>query len=304
MTTTASTLGRHPADSAADPYARAADLDDATVAALAERIDIRAADPRQRRLWREAVARLPRVPGARVLEVGCGTGVVTELLAALPGVAEVIGVDPCPGFVDRARRRAPTLRFEVADGRALPLPDGSVDGVVFATTLCHVPDPGRALAEARRVLRPGGHLLVYDGDYATTTVALGPGDPVQNCVDAAIAALVHDPWLVRRLTPLVRDAGFAPGPLHSHGHVEVDSPAYLLSMVDVGVDALRRAGTLSDEAAVALRREARARRDTGRFFGHIAYASLVARSPGEEVEPEPQPGPRDEPAPGPGRQGQ
>lgn len=263
-----------------DPYARAADLDDATVAALAERFEIRAADPRQRRLWRDFLARAPLIPHARVVEVGCGTGIITEMIAELPGVAEAIGMDPCPGFVERARRRAPALRFEVADGRALPLPDGSVDGVLFATTLCHVPEPERALAEARRVLRPGGYLLVYDGDYATTTVALGPRDPLQVCVDATLAALVHDPWLVRRLVPTVRDAGFVPDELHSHGHVEVDSPDYLLSIVDVGADALSQAGGITAAMADALKAEARARRDAGRFFGHIAYASLLAHRPG------------------------
>jgi SAM-dependent methyltransferase len=51
--------------------------------------------------------------------------------------------------------------------------------VVFHTILCHVPGPHLALAEAARVLRPGGWLAVFDGDYATTTLALHPSDPLQ-----------------------------------------------------------------------------------------------------------------------------
>lgn len=93
-----------------------------------------------------------------------------------------------------------------ADAR--PFGDHTFDGVVFATTLCHVPAPELPLVEARRVLRPGGYLLVYDGDCATATVAVDGHDPLQSCLAAAIGALVHDPWLVRRLTGLVRDAGF------------------------------------------------------------------------------------------------
>ncbi|HEU4423573.1 MAG TPA: methyltransferase domain-containing protein [Pilimelia sp.] len=191
-----------------DPYARIADLDDATVATLAERFEIRASDARQHELWRGFLSRAPHLAGARVLEVGCGTGIITAMIAELPGVAECIGVDPSAGFIERARHRAPSLRFEVADGRALPFGDHAFDGLVFATTLCHVPAPELALAEARRVLRPGGYLLVYDGDYATATVAMSGHDPLQSCLAAAIGALVHDPWLVRRLTGLVRDAGF------------------------------------------------------------------------------------------------
>jgi ubiquinone/menaquinone biosynthesis C-methylase UbiE len=91
------------------------------------------------------------------------------------------------------RRRAPALLFEVADGRMLRFDDATFDGVVFATTLCHVPAPEFALAEARRVLRPSGYVLVSDGDYATITVAVGDHDPLQACVTAAVAGLVHDP---------------------------------------------------------------------------------------------------------------
>lgn len=259
-----------------DAYARIADVDEATAARLAERFEIRASDPRQHRLWRDFLARAPFVEGARVLEVGCGTGIITAKIAELPGVAEAVGVDLSPYFVARARRRAPSLRFELADGRSLPFDDEAFHGVVFATTLCHVPGPERALAEAHRVLRPGGYLLIYDGDYATSTVAVGPHDPLQTCVEAAVTTLVHDPWLVRRLSPLIRDAGFEPGDLHSHGYLELDSPAYMPSLIDVGADTLATTGTISATTASALKAEARDRTDRGMFFGHIAYASLLA----------------------------
>jgi ubiquinone/menaquinone biosynthesis C-methylase UbiE len=264
-----------PRTASLDPYARIADLDDATVAALAERFEIRAADPRQHALWRDFLARAPHVPGARVLEVGCGTGIITTKIAHLPGVAEAVGVDPSPGFVDRARRRESSCLFEVADGRALPFEDATFDGVVLATTLCHVPEPERALAEARRVLRPGGYLLVYDGDYATATVAVGEHDPLQRCVDAAIGALVHDPWLIRRITRLLDQAGFPPGELHGHGYLEIESPRYLPSVVDVGADTLAARGVLTPATAEALKAEARHRAAAGHFFGHIAYASVL-----------------------------
>jgi ubiquinone/menaquinone biosynthesis C-methylase UbiE len=259
-----------------DPYARIADLDEASVAKLAERIELRAADPRQRQLWRDFLSRAPYVADAQVLEVGCGTGVITAEIAGLPGVAGVVGVDPGPGFVDRARRRVPSARFEVADGRALPFADDTFDGVVFATTLCHVTEPERALAEAGRVLRPGGYLLVYDGDYATATVALAHHDPLQACIAAAIDALVNDPWLVRGLTRLLGDAGFDTPALRSHGHIEADSPVYLWSMVDFGADVLTGQGVIAASTGAALKAEARHRADEARFFGHIAYASALA----------------------------
>jgi len=275
MTTTTAGLSR-----SRDPYARIAELDDATVAGLAERFDIRAADPRQHQLRQDFLARAPRISGARVLEVGCGTGIITTKIAELPGVAQAVGVDPSPGFIARARHRTPKLHLQVADGRALPFDDATFDGVVFATTLCHVPGPELALAEARRVLRPTGYLLIYDGDYATTTVALGAHDPLQACVAAAIAALVHDPYLIRRLTGLIRAAGFDAGELRSHGYLDISPPAYLPSMINVGIDALTASGVLCAATAEALKAETRHRAETHRFFGHISYASLLTRPTG------------------------
>lgn len=149
---------------------------------------------------------------------------------------------------------------------------------MLATTLCHVPDPGRALAEAHRVLRPGGFLLAYEGDYIAATVALAPHDPLQCCVDAAVSGLVHDPRLVRRLAPLVRQAGFTTDALVGHGYLDADSPTYTPSLVDVGADRLAAAGTITAATAAALKNETRARAAAGRYFGHIGYVSLLARS--------------------------
>jgi ubiquinone/menaquinone biosynthesis C-methylase UbiE len=279
MTTT-----KLPRNSAArDPWSVIGDLDDDMVAALAERLTVRASDPRQHRLWADFLARADFRDGARVLEVGCGTGVITEMIAALPGVAEAVGIDPSEGLVARARDRAPALTFDVGDGQALPYPDQSFDGVVFATTLCHVPDPAAALVEARRVLRPGGSLLVYEGDYNTATVGLAAHDPLQTCVAAGVARMVNDPWIVRHLAPMVRTASFDVGELRSHGYVE-EAAAYTPTLVSAGATAMVESGTITPALAAALIAEARHRAESGRFFGHIAYASLTALRPTRHAE--------------------
>ncbi len=110
--------------------------------------------------------------GARLLEVGCGTGALTAMLAEALPVAAVWGLDGDPRVLGRARARLRPLAgraggaVELAEGNAAELPygDASFDRVVASLLLHHLDDAtkARALAEAARVLRPGGRLHVAD----------------------------------------------------------------------------------------------------------------------------------------------
>ena len=264
-----------------DVYSNIAALDTAMQDRLANVLETRGADRQQQELRRIFLADIQFPAGARVLEVGCGTGVLTRVIARWPGVGEVVGVDPAPSLLSRARALAtelPNIRFEEADGRSLPFDAHSFDVVVFDSTLSHVPEPERALAEAHRVLRPLGWLATFDGDYSTTTVALGDHDPLQACADMTMANSVHDRWLMRRLPSLARDRGFDVMDFRSHGFVETHG-GYMLTVIDRGADMLCGSGQISAETAAALKAEARRRTETGVFFGHIAYVSLTARKP-------------------------
>jgi hypothetical protein len=102
--------------------------------------------------------------------------------------------------------------------------------------------------------------------------------PLQSCVDAMVANSVQDRFRARRLPGLVRSCGLELASFRSHGYTETGG-GHLLTIVDRGVDMLLAAGQLGEEAAVALKAEARRRVAAGIFFGHIAYASLTARKP-------------------------
>ena len=120
--------------------------------------------------WR-LIAQAGIEPGATVLEIGCGTGNLLLLAArAVPG-ATLIGLDPDPAVLAtaarKARRAGVTLRLDRGYADRLPYPDGSVDRVLSAFMLHHLPADQQhdALREVRRVLAPGGrlHLLDIDG---------------------------------------------------------------------------------------------------------------------------------------------
>ena len=112
---------------------------------------------------RDLAARVPDRAGTRVLEIACGTGIVTRhLLQRLPADALLIATDLNAAMVDEALNRLPAdsrLSTRAADAQALPFPDGSFDAVVIQFGVMFFPDKPGALREARRMLAPGGVLI-------------------------------------------------------------------------------------------------------------------------------------------------
>jgi ubiquinone/menaquinone biosynthesis C-methylase UbiE len=265
-----------------DPYSQITAVAPHVLEVLIKAMEVRAADPRARAMRENFLSRIDFPRAARVLEAGCGSGAICRDLARWPGVGEVVGLDPSAVFLARARELAAgiaNLRFEEGDARALPQGDDAFDVVVLHTCLTHVPGPEQALAEVWRVLRPGGSLAVLDGDYATTTVAIGDHDPLQQCVDAAIDGLVHDRWLMRRLPAMVAVSGFRIERQDSHGYLQTTAPNYMLTLVDRGADLLASSHRIDAALADGFKQEARRRVDRGGFFGFIAFVSLIARKP-------------------------
>lgn len=123
--------------------------------------------------WSRLVARdflawLGISPGARWLDVGCGTGALSASILAHAAPREVVGIDPSAGYVAYAQEqvRNPRVRFEVGDARALPFEAGTFDAVVSGLVLNFVPNPHQAMAEMARVARAGGTIAAYVWDYA------------------------------------------------------------------------------------------------------------------------------------------
>jgi len=135
---------------------------------------------------REFLAWLALSPGQRWLDVGCGTGALSECILRLAAAREVVGIDPSAAFVAYVREHVTNtgVRFEVGDAQELPYEEGAFDAVVSGLVLNFVPEPHKGVAEMARVARSGGTVAAYVWDYAggmqlmrhfwDTAVALNP----------------------------------------------------------------------------------------------------------------------------------
>jgi len=148
------------------------------------------------------------------LDVGCGTGALTQIILedGLPNA--VMGIDPSVGFVEYAKTHiiSPRVSFKIGDARALPIDSASFDAVVSGLVLNFVPEPRLAVAEMLRVARPDGTVAAYVWDYAgkmqlmryfwDAATALDPtarmldeGRRFPICLPSALAKLFEDAGL-------------------------------------------------------------------------------------------------------------
>jgi len=173
----------------------------------------------RRRSYRSLMAAAGVKAGDRVLDVGCGPGYFVRMLAEAVGpTGSAAGIDAAPEMIDYARRKArrlPNCRFESGSAEALPFPDASFDVVASSLMLHHLPDELRlqAATEMRRVLRPGGTVLLADFTI-----------PERGAWHLLAAITGHaGGQMIRRvspLEPLVAEAGFT-------GPVSGEAPPWL-----------------------------------------------------------------------------
>lgn len=217
-------------------------------------------------------------PGARVVEFGCATGAQTLLLGSLVAASHgwLLALDRSPVMLAEARQRLDEAGHQgvalvLADARQVPLADASADQVVIRFLLEHVDDPVAVLRSAHRILRPGGRIVVIEGDHGPTS--LHPDDPAAHeaiaCQVTLQRRLGGDPMIGRRLRPLLLEAGFtdvvvSPRLVHADGsrpHLQQRFTLATFTAMIAGVrDEALAAGLITperfDAGIAALRRSA------------------------------------------------
>jgi SAM-dependent methyltransferase len=180
---------------------------------MAAALEVRGRTPSQIRLRRRFLKWLPVRARDRVLEVGCGTGVVARDLAGLVGRGGVVtAVDTSATLLRRARAlsRGVTggrIVFRHADGHRLPFADGRFDAVLAITVILHVEEPLRVVKEMTRVARSGGRVGLQDQDFGLIGAAHPERELTARILDGVAARIYPEPHSGRRLGALLRAAG-------------------------------------------------------------------------------------------------
>ena len=170
----------------------------------------------RRGVAREAAFFLPHVgPGMTLLDCGCGPGSITLGLAEALAPGEVVGVDRDASRVEIAEQAAAeqgvdNVRFQTADVQHLPFADASFDAVFAHAVLQHIKEPLRAIAEMRRVLKPGGVIGLRDDDRGSVVIAPQAPDVVRLIELLTMVEELNggDPRIGRRYRELLRRSGF------------------------------------------------------------------------------------------------
>lgn len=161
-----------------------------------------------------------RALGDTVVDVGCGSGRAVGELAARG--ARAIGVDGDPGMIEVAIERWPASEFHVGDATALPLDDGSVTGYRADKLLHDLPEPERAVVEARRVLAAQGRAVLIGQDW--DSYAIDSDDPeLTRALIRARADGVPQRWVARGYRNLLLDNGFTDVTVEVHTIVWTDA---------------------------------------------------------------------------------
>ena len=269
-----------------DAYCFINDLDASTVEGLIARLEFRGKDPTFTHMRDAYLAQLALPPTAHILELGCGTGVVLRALAQRTGFSgHLVGVDQSHVLIAAARRLAAEegvdqrIEFRVGDVHHLTVGDSSFDAVIAHTLVSHVADPFMVLKEAARVVRPGGSVAIFDGDFASLTFAHPDLAFARAMDEALIEAVFTNPSLMRDLPRLLQQVGLEIMATTAYVYAEIGTGTFFAGFAEAYAPLVQRAGLLTARQVEDWLLEQRRAVEQHTFFAACNFYVYLTRRP-------------------------
>ena len=276
-----------------DQFRDSGEADGETIRDLAARLERRARAADEVAARQAYLALIGLRPGDRLLDVGCGTGVVTRDAArrVAPG-GRVVGIDPSPGFLAIARELAEReglgelIEWRPGDVRALPFGDAEFDVVLAVTALSHVPGGGEAVPELVRVARPGGRVGIFDLDTDSLIISHPDRATTRRIVAAHSDNGVIDGWLARRLPGLLQAVGCVDVQVRAFTPLERDPSGFYGGVAERAAEIALQVGVVTEAECRRWLDALHAEQLAGRFLAGRTHLFVWGTRPANTLERE------------------
>jgi len=270
-----------------DIFRLAPTMDGAVLEAIAARLEFRGTDEGYAELSQAYFGRLPLADARRILALGCGTGIEVRALRRVTGPeTAIIGLDHSPTLVDAARRitadegLSHNVTYDTGDAHQLSYDNGEFDIVTLHTLISHADDPLQVLHEAHRVVRPGGSVVVFDGDYASLTFAHPDHTLARTVEEKLIQLIVANPRIMRDMPRLLDEARLQIVEADGTLYADIGTGSFWLSAAKSYGDLLARSGLLPPADVVEWQAFQARSAENNTFFAASNYYTYVMRRPG------------------------
>jgi ubiquinone/menaquinone biosynthesis C-methylase UbiE len=271
-----------PPARARDPYRYINEVDEQTIEALVTRLEFRGRDPVFAGFRDRYLAKIDWAKVDRILEVGCGTGVVARALACRTDFhGDIVATDQSQALLRVARQLAEEegvvqrIEFTEAHASSVPLPADSFELAIAHTIMSHVENAPAVLRELARLVKRTGKVVIFDGDYASFAFAHPEAGLARSMEDALVAAVIHQPRVMRDLPSMLPSCGLHIVEVIPQHFAEVGESTFFVGAAEAYSAVIKRAG-LADPADVdRWARDLRVAADSGTFFGSCTYYSYI-----------------------------
>ena len=252
---------------------------------LADRLEFRGKDPVFVKWLGDYLNKLYISSSSKVLDIGCGTGLVSRTIANLNNSPdEIIGIDQSLILTNIAKRLAidegleKRMNFYLGDAQHLDFADSSFDLVTAHTLISHVESPLLVIKEASRVTKPGGYMAFFDGDYASLTFSYPDNDIAEKMDKAMINLIVNNPRIMRDFPRLLDEVDLHILEATAHVYSEITEGSFFPGFFKTYAPMVKNYGLLSNDEVEQWVDGQQDALNNGTFFASCNYYTYIVRN--------------------------